>query len=116
MPHINSWMKTIGIKKGDYKGVVRWYLDKLQTVAKSTGKRGIVWQEAFDHYGIGAYPPATDAPRELKHDTLIHMWYSPTWYDPPTGLPVGKTLDEVVQTGRSVLVSFPWCKFAPMYE
>ena len=82
VPHLNRWMERVGIAKGDYKGVVRHYLAKLQAVAKAAGKTAVVWQEvsnkaplplailcnstmegcflmgvsdlqAFDHYGQG---------------------------------------------------------------
>ena len=39
---------------------------------------------------------------------MIQTWYSPTWYDPPTGLAVAQTVQGIAETGRDVLVSFPW--------
>ena len=53
------------------QAVVRWYLQKVQAIARAAGKTAVVWQEAFDHYGDSAYPPATDAPKELGMDTLV---------------------------------------------
>ena len=108
VPHINAWMATVGIAPGDHKGIARYYLERVQAVLAKHGKRGIVWNEAFDQYGAATYPPATPAPRQLRADTVVHLWFSPTWYDPPTGLPVAKTLEQVVVTGRDALISFPW--------
>jgi hypothetical protein len=62
----------------------------------------------MDQYGDAHYPPATPVPSELHESTVIHTWYSPEWYDPPTGLPVARTVQEIAETGRDVLVSFPW--------
>lgn len=67
-----------------------------------------MWNEAFDQYGAAQFPPATPAPSELDEGTLVHVWFSPSWYDPPTGLPVSKTVGEVAETGRDVIISFPW--------
>ena len=109
-PHINNtWMHTVGIVAGDYKGVVRWSLSKMQQIVKTfaTSKRAVVWQEASDHIGPTQYPPATAAPKELDRDTVVQLWYNPRWYDPPTGLPVGKTLADIVRRNPAV-VSFPW--------
>ena len=68
----------------------------------------MVWNEAFDQYGAAVFPPATAAPTELRGDAVVQIWYSPAWYDPPTGLRVAKTVADVVATGRGALVSFPW--------
>lgn len=38
----------------------------------------------------------------------MQTWYNPAWYDPPTGLPVGATAQQIVETGFPTLVSFPW--------
>ena len=108
-PVIDTWMRDTGVAApGDYKGVVRWMLARAQQLARAAGRTAVVWNEAFDQYGAAAYPPATPPPGELDCATVVHLWYSPEWYDPPTGLSVGKTVADVVRSGRSALVSFPW--------
>ena len=50
--HVNEWMPTVNVSAGDYKGVVRYHIDRLQAILASLGKRPSAWQEAADHYGL----------------------------------------------------------------
>jgi hypothetical protein len=101
-------MPTVGIKPGDYKGVARYYLGRVQAIVAKHKMRAVAWNEVMDQYGDAQYPPATPVPAELHPSTVIHTWYSPEWYDPPTGLSVARTVQGIARTGRDVLVSFPW--------
>lgn len=108
VPHINAWMPTVGIKPGDYRGIARYYLRRVQSIVENTGMRSVAWNEVMDQYGDAPYPPATPVPTELLSSTVIHTWYSPEWYDPPTGLPVARSVADIAATHHDVLVSFPW--------
>jgi len=108
-PPIDAWMRDAGVAApGDHKGVVRWMLARAQQLARDAGRTAVVWNEAFDQYGDATYPPATPPPHELRADTVVQLWYNPAWYDPPTGKTVGKTVADVVRSGRAAVVSFPW--------
>ena len=108
VPHINSWMPSVGIRAGDYKAIARYYLGRVQAIVRKHKMRAVAWNEVMDQYGDAHYPPATPVPAELLDSTVIHTWYSPEWYDPPTGLSVARTVHDIAKTGRDVLVSFPW--------
>ena len=78
VPHVNAWMAASGLAKGDYKSVVRYYMDRLQGILHDAGKIPLYWQEAFDHYGNGTVNP-TPPPPNLSRDSIIYWWYSPGW-------------------------------------
>ena len=69
---IAAWMPTQGIAAGDWKGVVRYHLARVQSIVHSLGKRMSAWQEAADHYGLEATNP-TNAPPGLDRDTALHV-------------------------------------------
>ena len=75
---VNAWMPTVNISAGDYKGVVRYHIDRLQGILASRGKRQSAWQEAADHYGLDPTNP-TMAPPNLSRDTALHVWLAPAW-------------------------------------
>jgi len=81
---VNAWMPSQNISAGDYKGVVRYHMARLQQIVLALGKRPSAWQEAADHYGLDPTNP-TFAPPGLSHDTALFMWLAPAWgaYRPP---------------------------------
>jgi len=75
---VNAWMPSANISAGDYKGVVRYHMARLQAIVEALGKRPSAWQEAADHYGVENAKP-TLAPPGLSKDTALHIWYAPAW-------------------------------------
>ena len=69
---VAAWMPTVNISAGDWKGVVRYHLARVQAIVRSVGKRMSAWQEAADHYGLEPGNP-TNAPPDLDRDTAIHV-------------------------------------------
>jgi hexosaminidase len=76
--HVNAWMPSANISAGDYKGVVRYHMARLQAIVEALGKRPSAWQEALDHYGDTPTNP-TMPPAGLSRDTALHVWFDPAW-------------------------------------
>ena len=77
-PAVNAWMATKNISAGDYKGVVRYHIARVQAIVEGLGKRPSAWQEIADHYGLDPTNP-TMPPPGLSRDTALHVWLAPAW-------------------------------------
>ena len=74
-----AWMPSVNITAGDFKGVVRYHLARVQSLLVARlGKRLSAWQEVADHYGADATNP-TMPPQNLTRDTALHVWLEPQW-------------------------------------
>ena len=76
---VAAWMPRVNITPGDWKGVARYHLARVQDIVVGRlGKRMSAWQEAADHYGVENTNP-TNAPPGLSRDTALHVWFAPAW-------------------------------------